>query len=362
MASKSYSQFQAFKALTLAALRSIRKSPSAVVFTIAFPLVFILVFGYVGGNQPNATKVGLLFANKNDWQNLLGNQSDFEALFYKDTLELHNALKGGKVDLLLESEQNNHGSEIEITSLKLGLEKAAGLQAAISYQVLLQDSVAVQNLEEKITFQQKIQAGKPYQTIDFILPGQLGFSLLASSIFGTAFVFFNLRQGLVLKRFFASPIRKPIILLSEGVARMIFQLLGALLLIGIGYFFLKFTLIHGWITLLTMLFICAIGLLVFMSIGFIISGIAGSESTIPPLSNIFTLPQFLLAGTFFPIESFPAWLQPISRALPLTYLNDALREVAFHGASLWEVKFQLLILIAWGILGYFVASRTFKWE
>src|SRR5690606_22489213 len=122
MASKSYSQFQAFKALTLAALRSIRKSPSAVVFTIAFPLVFILVFGYVGGNQPNATKVGLLFANKNDWQNLLGKQSDFEALFYKDTLELHNALKGGKVDLLLESEQNNHGSEIEITSLKLGLE------------------------------------------------------------------------------------------------------------------------------------------------------------------------------------------------------------------------------------------------
>jgi hypothetical protein len=43
-----------------------------------------------------------------------------------------------------------------------------------------------------------------------------------------------------------------------------------------------------------------IALLVFMGFGFIISGLAKTESSIPPLANIITLPQFLLAGTFFP--------------------------------------------------------------
>jgi ABC-2 type transport system permease protein len=166
----------------------------------------------------------------------------------------------------------------------------------------------------------------------------------------------------VLKRFFATPIRRENIILAEGTARMIFQIAGALLIILIGRFCLGYTLIHGWITVVNMLIVCAIGLLVFMSFGFIISGIARSESTIPPLANILTLPQFLLAGTFFSVDVFPGWLQIISKALPLTYLNDALRAIAFDGAALWDVKLDLGVLILWGVIGYFVAGRVFKWE
>ena len=59
----------------------------------------------------------------------------------------------------------------------------------------------------------RVQQVRAYKSIDFILPGQLGFSLLAGSVFGTAFVFFNLRQTLVLKRFFATPVRKEIIVI-----------------------------------------------------------------------------------------------------------------------------------------------------
>src|SRR5690606_6786723 len=113
---------------------------------------------------------------------------------------------------------------------------------------------------------------------------------------------------------------------------------------------------------LNMIILAALGVIVFMGFGFVVSGLAKSESTIPPISNIITLPQFLLSGTFFSINAFPAWLQPISRALPLTYLNDALRKVAFEGASLWDVKQQILIMMLWGIGIYAVAVKTFKWE
>ncbi len=48
----SYSQIKAMLAITRASLRSILRSPSAVIFSIAFPLIFILVFGFLssGGN------------------------------------------------------------------------------------------------------------------------------------------------------------------------------------------------------------------------------------------------------------------------------------------------------------------------
>jgi ABC-2 type transport system permease protein len=118
-------------------------------------------------------------------------------------------------------------------------------------------------------------------------------------------------------------------------------LLGAIFIILIGHFFFNFTLVNGAATVINMLILATMGVIVFMGFGFVVSGLAKSESTIPPISNIITLPQFLLSGTFFSIDAFPTWLQPISRALPLTYLNDAMRKVAFEGAGLLEFM-QLL--------------------
>ena len=99
-----------------------------------------------------------------------------------------------------------------------------------------------------------------------------------------------------------------------------------------------------------------------MGLGFIVSGVATSTSTIPPFANMLTLPQFLLGGTFFSIDVFPKWLQPISRAMPLTHLNEAMRAVAFEGASLWEVKTEIGILLLWTVVVYIAATKLFKWE
>jgi ABC-2 type transport system permease protein len=70
----------------------------------------------------------------------------------------------------------------------------------------------------------------------------------------------------------------------------------------------------------------------------------------------------LLGGTFFSIDAFPKWLQPISRAMPLTHLNDAMRSVAFEGHNLWDVKGEIGILLLWTVGVYFVATKVFKWE
>ena len=48
MTEKKYSQVNAMLAITKGALKAIFRSPSAVVFSLAFPMIFILVFGFIG--------------------------------------------------------------------------------------------------------------------------------------------------------------------------------------------------------------------------------------------------------------------------------------------------------------------------
>ncbi|HAN38367.1 MAG TPA: ABC transporter permease, partial [Chitinophagaceae bacterium] len=118
----------------------------------------------------------------------------------------------------------------------------------------------------------------------------------------------------------------------------------------------------GWVTFLEIMLLCFLALVIFMGFGFVVSGLAKTESTIPPFANMITLPQFLLSGTFFSVESFPKWLQPFCNILPLTHFNNAMRNIAFEGASLISCWQNLLVLCIWGVLVYVAAIKIFKWE
>jgi ABC-2 type transport system permease protein len=361
---KPYSNINATLALAKASFRSIMRSPSAVVFTLAFPLIFILVFGFLGGG---GIKVDLAISPGSDVQNpviqALEKVSVVHLVKGKDTAEIREALEKGNYAAVIDVQKNAAGTPAYLVNVQYtsaSMDKGNILKSVLNNELF---SLNARGVTPTIAaLRESTVTGRTYRTIDFILPGQLGFSLLSTGVFGTAFVFFSLRQNLVIKRFFATPVKKSSIVFGEGIARIGFALLGAIFIIVVGHFFFKFTLIHGVVTVLNMLVLAFIGLVVFMGFGFVVSGMAKSESTIPPISNIITLPQFLLSGTFFSIDNFPSWLQPISRALPLTYLNDAMRKVAFEGAGLWDVKFQIMILIIWGIGIYAVAVKVFKWE
>jgi len=116
------------------------------------------------------------------------------------------------------------------------------------------------------------------------------------------------------------------------------------------------------VTFLDMMILSFLALVVFMGFGFIISSVSKNESSIPPFANMFTLPQFLLGGTFFATSAFPKWLRNICEYLPLKQLNDAMRNVAFEGASLFDCYKQIGILMVWGVIIYAFAIKTFKWE
>ena len=361
-----YSNRKATLAMAKASFRSIIRSPSAVVFTLAFPLIFILVFGFIGGG---GVAIDVRVTKSSNLQNPIYQAlKKIKAIRLVETqtaAEMKSELEKGRLDGIVDI-QNNTGKLpaflVNVQYTKASLDNGNILKSILNnifYQINLH---ALNSPPPVAELREVTVEGRAYKTIDFILPGQLGFSLLSTGVFGTAFVFISLRLTLVIKRFFATPVQRYSIVLGEALARITFALIGALFIILIGHFAFGFTLIHGFITLVNMLVLATIGIIVFMGFGFIISGIAKNETSVPPIANIVTLPQFLLSGTFFSINAFPSWLQPISRALPLTYLNDAMRKVAFEGAGLTDVGHQLLIMAIWGIVLYAVAVKTFKWE
>lgn len=369
---QQYSQLKAMLAITRASLRSIFRSPSAVIFSFVFPFVFILVFGFIGDNA-GAPSYRIALSKSCDTVNLFfdsiktSNRIRIER--YADDDLLRNDLLKGRLAGVLDIKKT--GKEIpayvySIYSTTASNDKWPQLMPILNNIVNKISNEEYQNRPSyaiaDFNYERDIKTVRDYKTIDFILPGQLGFSLLSAGVFGVAFMFFSLRNTLVLKRFFATPISRPYIILGEGLARVLFQMLTAIVIIAVGYFLFDFTLVHGITTFIEMLFLSFLGLVVFMGFGFIVSGLAKSESTIPPLANIITLPQFLISGTFFSIDAFPKWLQPISRAMPLTHLNNAMRAVAFEGDSLWGVKTEIGIIVLWGIIVYIAAIKIFKWE
>jgi ABC-2 type transport system permease protein len=205
-------------------------------------------------------------------------------------------------------------------------------------------------------------SGRPYKMIDFYLPGMLGFSLIGAAVFGVAFVFFTLRETLVLKRMYATPINKAYIVVGEGIGRVLFQLTTAVVIILFGKYCYGFTLANGWVTFAELMVLSLLGLLVFMGFGFIISSIAKNQNVIPIYANLFMFPQYFLSGTFFSKGAFPQSIQPIIKYLPLTALNDAMRKVSFEGAHLWQTPVEIAILLGWCIVIYAIAIKVFKWD
>lgn len=352
-------------AMAKASFRSILRSPSAVIFTLAFPLIFIVAFGFIGSGGITLN-VGI--SPQSDTTNAI-----YQALknikVVKLIKESEQAMKPdlikGRLDAMINIQKNPQQPPayfVNVEYSEASADKGNILKSVLNNILAPVNTRSMPGPPPVAELKESTLHGRKYRTIDFILPGQLGFSLLSTGVFGTAFVFLSLRITLVIKRFFATPVKRSSIVLGEAVSRLVFALIGALIIILIGRYAFNFTLINGIVTVINMLILSAIGLIVFMGFGFAVSGIAKNESSVPPIANIITLPQFLLSGTFFSIEAFPSWLQPISRALPLTYLNDALRKVAFEGAGLWDVRKEIFIMLIWGIAIYALAVKVFKWE
>ena len=255
----NYSQLRGMLAIAKGSFKAILRNPSAVAFSFGFPLVFILVFGFIGGGGPT---VSVALANRQDTATWV-----IRALLKNPLIRLSDDV--GKDSIRRDLERGRIAAVISLDSVR---SPAGFMQYTVHTQTSSAsgDKYPILKLALAQVFESAIERtmsgpyaqyrpiivdelplipGRAYSMIDFILPGMLGFSLLSAAVFGVAFLFFSLRSQLVLKRYYATPIGKRYIVLGQGLARVVFQLITPVVNIGIGKIGFHYTLEHGWLTL-----------------------------------------------------------------------------------------------------------------
>ncbi|HYC27396.1 MAG TPA: ABC transporter permease [Chitinophagaceae bacterium] len=363
-----YSQLRAMLAVMNASLAATFKSPQSIFFSLFFPIVLIWIFGSLAGGG-GAASVDVAFERDIDSSSVLYQQMAHHPLLKivePGKKDIEEELNKGRLAAVIDIQQNrNSGTSpyvIHLRTSSASQREFGILQSVLSNIIHSVDEMLYTDRQTVATVEQSVMPGRKYKMIDFFLPGMIGFSLIGSAVFGIAFLFYSLRETLVLKRMYATPIKRGYIILGESISKVLFQLVTVVVLIAFGYFMYNFTLANGVVTFFNMLVLSFLGLLVFMGFGFLISGISKTQNVIPIYANIFMFPQYFLSGTFFPKSALPAAMQPFLQFLPLTALNDALRNVAFEGLSLWSCWPQMLTLLVWGMVVYAVTAKWFRWE
>ncbi len=365
---QNYSQLRALLAITKASLIATVKHPQSVFFSLFFPVVLIVIFGSLSGR--GTASVSVAFEQGADSSHALYRKLANHPLLRFSTAtaaDVEDQLKKGRLAAVIsirkpKDAQSNALYDIHLRSSTASQKDVPLLQSILRDFIHQEEKKVYAGRETLALISAETIAGRRYKTIDFMLPGMIGFSLIGAAIFGVAFAFYSFRETLVLKRLYSTPISRMNIILGESLSRVLFQLSTVVALIAFGYFVYDFTLADGWLTVLNLLIISFVGLVVFLGFGFFISGISRTQTLIPIYANIFMFPQYFLSGTFFPKTSLPESVQAVVDFLPLTAVNDAMRNIAFEGAGLLSCSYQLIILGAWAVVVYLLATRFFKWE
>jgi ABC-type multidrug transport system permease subunit len=195
--------------------------------------------------------------------------------------------------------------------------------------------------------------------IDFVVPGLLGMNLMGSAMWGMDFSIVEARQKKLLKRLVASPMPKWQYLASFLLSRL------AMLIIEVAVF-LGFARVAFGVpfrgSLLQLGLLCLMTSLAFSGLGLLVSSRAKTTEAVSGLMNLVMLPMWILSGIFFSATRFPAVIQPLVRALPLTAAIEGMRGNMLQGMNLGQMMPQIGILAAWFVVPFAVSLRIFRWR
>ncbi|HYF92775.1 MAG TPA: ABC transporter permease [Symbiobacteriaceae bacterium] len=192
------------------------------------------------------------------------------------------------------------------------------------------------------------------------VPGMLSLGFLWLGVFGVAPPLVQMRETQVLRRLGATPLPRTTLLGALIGWRLTTGLLQAAVLIAFGALAYGMRIPAGnWLPLAGAV---VLGGTVMITLGFLLAGLAKSNESVVALGQIVQFPMMFLSATLFPIDFLPSFLMPVVKAMPLTYLSDALRQLMVGGAPVFALWIDFAVL--GGCLAVFgaLAVRFFRWE
>jgi ABC-2 type transport system permease protein len=356
--------------LYVASIKEFVRDRATIFWTLAFPLIFIVLFGVIfnGGSSPNYT-VGLV--NEDNGAVSQGLVTAFKQVpsFKVQTgtrADEMDKLKQGQVDMVIviptglsESIAQKQTATVQMYDDPSKGQADAQIKESIVQAIVANFNKNATNTVPPLALQTNSILSHQLTYIDFLVPGILAMALMQLGLFGTATPLVTLRQEQVLRRLGATPLPRSNLLASQVLLRLTIALVqtGLILALSIWVFNVQ---IQG--NILALLGLVVLGAITFVSLGYLIAAIARTVDAANGITSAVNFPMMFLSGIFFPLAVLPLFLTPIVRALPLTYLGDALHQVMTGGTPAFAMWVDLAVLAGWTIVCSLLAIRLFKWE
>ncbi|PKB79085.1 MAG: hypothetical protein BZY88_15150 [SAR202 cluster bacterium Io17-Chloro-G9] len=364
-------------ALTLANLKMMSRNRQAAFWALFFPLLLVVVFGLF---EINAVGPGdLRIVDRSDTLVSQQIREDLEAISLLTVgehdggeAEARRGLVRGDLDYLLIIPQGiDDPAMLQDPARRLPVLLVYGSGNSGRNQLV---DGTVRNLVARVLAEKpgvaslglvesEVVPVEQVSYFDAVLMGLVGLGIMTNSIISIAVRISTYRNSSILKRLLVTPLPIWKYFVGEVAAHLVLALIQAGLILAVGVFVFGAR-IHGNLpgNVLGILAIVALGSLVFLNIGFIVSAWSRTPAAASGMGNAIALPMMFFAGTFFSTAALPWVLPHVAQALPLTPMLVAMREVANGGQPVWSTWPQLAMLSGWVLATGVLATRVFKFN
>lgn len=193
----------------------------------------------------------------------------------------------------------------------------------------------------------------------WVVPGVVVFNILAFGLLSSGTMMVNMREKGILRRLQASPI-------PAG------QLVGSYLLVNVLIALLQSTIIVVFAALvfgtpltlrgaLWALPMILFGILAFVALGQVISGVAVTAGVAVAVGQILNFSQMFITDMIMPMDFMPEWIQKVAPYLPAYAVVQLVRPPLVDGTLTPDLWPNLLVVAAYTVVGGLVAARLFRW-
>ena len=356
-----------FLSLVRANFVMVLRQRSLIISSLGLAVISVLVFGFLfGNNGASKTQLGVVDEDHSQVSAQVVGQlqkNDSFKVYTGSESEEQQALKDGNREAVLiiapgfGTQVVQGGAHLQVFYNQSNPVTEAGTKLAVSAIV---DGInrAATNQPGLVTLDEQSVAAKNLRQIDFVAPGMIGMLLMWANLTVAVQLVFWREQGIT-RRLAATPLAPIAMISGQLLARLLLSVAQEVVLIALAIWIFNIHIYGNW-GLLALVIV--LGALTMLAIGFAVAGFFKKSQAANAGILLVSFPMMFLGGSYFPVSQISGVLGGIIHALPLFYLNDALRQIVNNGAGWAAIQSSVLILAAWVVAAMLVTWRAFRWQ
>ena len=200
-------------------------------------------------------------------------------------------------------------------------------------------------------------ASDNYGNMDYFLPGVVGITVMTNALYGMTAVCAEYKSRGYTKLLATTTLTKGEWLASKILIYTVLLSASVVVTYVVGVVALG---LHVTLTPLVFAFV-PVGALLFTSLGMMLANVSKDAESASAVANAIGFPMMFLSGSFFPVEMMPNFLQIVAKVMPMTYLNDGMRDTMLFDNNV-SALVNLGILLVIGIALFVAGSRLMSWK